>query len=1238
MSLELHRGRHVELLVDRLAEALVRDAPEDPFAPLPVIVGSSGMERWLRHELATRLGVASRLAFLLPSTGFARAAHARLGTSAADWSPAPPATGWSGMALAWRVLQALRRLAGRPELTAVAHYLAAGPGADSADAAESVDAAAPADATALALVGPRELAFAREVGAAVERLLHDRDFETLQWAHRPESSPEEHRWLALVLAELVRGAPADPPAALRQQLDARPAVAAAPALHLFGLSTLRPGDKRWVRSLSRHYTLHLYQLAPTSAFVGELRSGPELRRQLRRATGRGEADRLLDESAQDNLLLSTLGTPSRDLQGWLESLDGDGLVERDGDAAAVRERPIVSGDDAAPATSLLGALQQWIDAVGETPSTPDPDWQAALQAEEAATGADGCHSMELHLTHGALRQAEAVRDAVLRRMRADPSLEPRHVLVLTPDLATHGPLLSAVLARDPALPVQLRDTGLRGGNPVAEALLALLSLADARVTAESLVSLLELEPVQQRFGLAPAELPRLREELAAAHLRWGWDADDRQRHGQPADDASTISAGLERLALGVLMSVDDPLQVVTTGRAVAVDDRSTWRDETACGPEGSDRVAVNVGSAEAAARFGAFALFCQEVRALLEGCAQPLSAADWRRQLTQLLDRLTLVDGRALHWREQVDSALAEWLPVDAGAAMEDDSLGGCTATGVNSSSEGDAAGDGSGRPSTRLSLAAVRMLLSEAFDRPVRSAASPGGALQVAGLEPMRSLPFRVVVVVGLDDGAFPRASTWAAWDPMRVPKPGEYDRAEVDRHLFLETLLCAREALVLIGCGFEPARGAVIPAAAPLEEVRSLLRRGLGPDLARRLERLHPLQPWSQAGLADARLAPADPGWWAAARRRAAASGDELRSAGLSASDLAAPWPLDAAERSACEEGVPLTAQSLAAALARPQQELLGRRLGLALDRRRRALEDRESLDPDGLELHALRSRLLIAAQQDLPGSEMAGGSGRSPPRVGTRLRAEGALPPGGLGQLVLDEGLRALTPLDRYLSSLGVAVDGAPPIVRCMVDGHLRSISASPEHRRRRVVDGAVQESWLWLVAGKSPGDLPLMRAFLSGLVAVAGQDVDSTDVSSTERGHPPQQLLCLGHAEGRRFHLPSPAEARSILGDLSSLRRELRAGPVLLLPRYSRLLAESLLEGEPVEKAHQQAARDWESAGQFGGAPAMVDDPWVGPLFGHWSTDDLAAHLPQLCELALRCWGPLLRCSEKVEVSP
>ena len=202
--------------------------------------------------------------------------------------------------------------------------------------------------------------------------------------------------------------------------------------------------------------------------------------------------------------------------------------------------------------------------------------QADVRADRAPAGdlelAAGDRSVQVHACHGRARQVEALRDAILHRLAEDPTLEPRDVIVMCPDIETFAPLIHATFGagevseeEDEALPAELRppdlrvrlaDRSLRQTNPVLGAVAALLDLADARLTASQVLDLADREPVRRRFRLDDDDVGRLEDWIAESGIRWGLDAAHRAPFRLADLPAGTWRRGLDRLLLGVTMTED----------------------------------------------------------------------------------------------------------------------------------------------------------------------------------------------------------------------------------------------------------------------------------------------------------------------------------------------------------------------------------------------------------------------------------------------------------------------------------------------------------------------------------------------------------------------------------------------------------------------------------------------------------------------------------------------------------
>lgn len=164
--------------------------------------------------------------------------------------------------------------------------------------------------------------------------------------------------------------------------------------------------------------------------------------------------------------------------------------------------------------------------------------------------------VEVHGSHSRSRQAEVLRDELVRHFEADETLEPRDVRVVCPRPQEWAPVLNAVFRAGSAHPggrLRVAEVSPSGvGNVALEALLATIDLADARATATEVVEYLLHPALASRWGFADR-----REDLVQlvhdARIHWGLDAGHRARVGLDGATAGTWVAGIDALLTGVCM-------------------------------------------------------------------------------------------------------------------------------------------------------------------------------------------------------------------------------------------------------------------------------------------------------------------------------------------------------------------------------------------------------------------------------------------------------------------------------------------------------------------------------------------------------------------------------------------------------------------------------------------------------------------------------------------------------------
>ena len=449
-------------------------------------------------------------------------------------------------------------------------------------------------------------------------------------------------------------------------------------------------------------------------------------------------------------LLATLGRDLRELQ---RSLPADPHTDE-----------FVGGGDRTD--TLLGWLQSDIAANAVRP--------------QGRTLADDDRSVQVHSCHGPARQIDVLREVLLGLLADDPTLEPRDILVMCPDIETYAPLIVAdfglgdvVHGAHPAhrLRVRLADRSLIQTNPLLGVASQLLALAGSRVTASEVLNFAQAAPVRARFGFTDDDLESDHPLGPASPTSAG--ASTGNTAGRSVSTSSTtlgVSASTECWPVSRCPTTPTPGSTRRCRWTTSAATASSWPDSS---PNSSTGCSGWSTRSPGRGRCG-----------------------DWLAALTDGIALLARVDDNDAWQTSQMQREFADVLAT-AGP-----------------------------RTDTVLRLPDIRALLGRHLaGRPTR-ANFRTGTLTVCTMVPMRSVPHRVVCLVGLDDGVFPRLGVVDGDDALaRNPMTGERDIRSEDRQLLLDAIGAATEKLVITYTGANEYSGQPRPPAVPLAELLDTL-----------------------------------------------------------------------------------------------------------------------------------------------------------------------------------------------------------------------------------------------------------------------------------------------------------------------------------------------------------------------------------------------------------------------------
>ena len=562
-------------------------------------------------------------------------------------------------------------------------------------------------------------------------------------------------------------------------------------LHVFGLSHLAPAELHVLRAVARHRLVILYVPDPCREYWGGLRG--------ERAQLQALARLPIDQELQHNLL--QLDHPL--LASWGRMGQHFVLALNEGeDQIRVDTRHWEDRIDAPASSPLLIKLQESVRRLHDDAGLLTPRTLLHVDARADA-------SLRIHACHTRLRELEVLRDALLMAMQHQPDLQPADIVVMAPDIHSYLPLVPAIFGEagrhGGVLPYHFADVAMARSHPVFDAFLSVLRMPSARITAAEVIDLLQVPVLARTLGIDVDEVEKIADGLRAARVAWGLDAEFRGYFDVPEIDEHTFAWGMDRMLAGHVFGVpDDP-------QASPVFD-GLWPLAHA--------------QAIGADALGALDRLLIELAALNQDSRQPRAASAWVTRLLALLDRLF---GAATASDEDRD-ALAQ--------------LRGCV---LDLGTETAAA-----EVDPELDFSVVRDLLN------TRLASAPAhqrlllGGITFCGMVPQRAIPFRMIAVLGLNEGDYPRAPSDAGLDLMQKQRRlGDRDVRDDDRYLFLETLMAAREFLHLSYIGERVRDARACNPAAPLAELMQFLDGCAAIDpqqskLPRPWLVKHPLQPF--------------------------------------------------------------------------------------------------------------------------------------------------------------------------------------------------------------------------------------------------------------------------------------------------------------------------------------------------------------------------------------------------------
>ena len=442
--------------------------------------------------------------------------------------------------------------------------------------------------------------------------------------------------------------------------------------------------------------------------------------------------------------------------------------------------------------------------VAALPGAPGDDTLLARVKATVVTGTatDGGFdpsdmSLRVHRAHNLARQVEVVRDAVLHAMVDLQGLEPHEIVVLCADIAAAAPLVKSAFAKEYVIdgvprtvPVVVADRSLRQVDPGSQLLADLVRAVRGRFPVADVLAVATSPVVMRHFQAGADDISAWRRVIDNAVVRWGLDTDQRARRGVSLGvPAHTWSLAIERALLGAVLDDGEP----QPGLGGVV-------------PMG------NLDSAD----------------------VRPVSVlARIVSVLATLEEAVTSGERTVTGWCDAVEDALCELCDPSTGAL--DDALAALASMCAAVSADADVV------PVRFDHFADLLVELVEQVPgrQPLRT-----GAVTVTSMIPLRGVPFRVVCLVGFDEGTGSAGAVEGGDVAERQRFVGDVDPRLDGRRAILDAVCAASERVVITCNGRNIKDNKELPLITPLAEFVDLcIRCGVGVvDDVPVIEHLHP------------------------------------------------------------------------------------------------------------------------------------------------------------------------------------------------------------------------------------------------------------------------------------------------------------------------------------------------------------------------------------------------------------
>ena len=560
-------------------------------------------------------------------------------------------------------------------------------------------------------------------------------------------------------------------------------------IFMFGISYLPLFHLETFAVLSQVVETNVFLLNPCQEYWGDIVSEKQMQRIRRTFAHSADVEKEL-HLEEGNRLLASMGAHGEDFNTVISNFECE-MHENYEDPGRTNLLSCIQSD-------ILNLRDRRLAPSGET--CPVDGLTAAIRAP-VLTIDHSDTSIQIHCCHSGMREIEVLHDNLLAMFAEDPQLLPKDIVVMTPDIESYAPYIQAVFDAQTDerlyIPFSIADRGVRGPGRIVDGFFSFLELKGSRFSVARVMRLLEAPGVREKFGLKRNDLEIVERWIRETRIRWGIDADHRRKMGLPALAENTWYTGIRQLLLGYAMP----------GNHQRMFDNILPYDAV----EGTDIHS-----------FGKFLDFSDAVFRYARELNGPKTLRTWSLLLKRMLDDFFRSDEETQHEIKSLRTVIDDLVQCQINAAFNDE-----------------------------LELEPLRFYLERRLDKCRFGSGFMKGGVTFCAMLPMRSIPFKVICLVGMNSDTFPRDSQPLSFDLIaQHPRRSDRSRRNDDKYLFLESIVSARNKFYISYVGQSIQDNSRMPPSVLVSELLDMIEKGFDlpeRDLREHVVRYHRLQAFS-------------------------------------------------------------------------------------------------------------------------------------------------------------------------------------------------------------------------------------------------------------------------------------------------------------------------------------------------------------------------------------------------------